>query len=1156
MDEGKFVKAVEPLVDEVKRIRAKVDAFEVNEKYAETLKGEPGKDADAQRVAEIIVEKYIDDLRGADGANGIDADPEQIAEIIAEKHADTLRGAQGESGPSGKDGQDGLGINVKSWKEGIYREGVLVQHNIGQVYKALSDTSDEPGHGDNWERVGTSGFRWTGVKNLDFSYQDGDLYIDGGTTFLFWEGKGRMIAQRGKNGKDGTDGKDGADGNSAANIVHVKWDNSGIAFAFDDGEIIVADVEGLETIQKRLTFLEEQLVNQVEDIDAPIKRFAGTWKMGESYSVGDTAKLNKGLYLCIKADRNSSSLDPENWVKLAGSAAGGGGGGGGSGISQMSTLIVDALLNMNGRPIYGVSPPRPGVIGDFDAVNKQSMQAAIAAGSLYQGTYKPATGFPNIPFLANTAFINPVGGAVIANPNAAAPPLNSLLDILVWFNMKGKGLDNFAAVLAAPLLFDVTFSNGTHKTYLLPAGNYADAAAVQTALNALTGTEAKFLTYVNGADFWVGVETPPQYYATSIVGQAGGGFPDYVPGPTSTVLNTYNWVVSTTDPNVPEYAPPGLPGIPAGTKLNNSDLLQFNATLKQFEVIRGGNLTQNFADQRYWQLNAGNMAWRDQPYAKDAVVYGSRFNAWFVASQNIVAGSPEPGTTQAGAIWRKINSTYGATVFFGKGDYDPKDTTAANNWGMPRGTYPSGQQPLNGDSYFDVLTGSTTDFVVTQNPPIYTISGTIGKTGSGGTRIGAVLGNADLGAAWPGTRLAPTNLANWYEVTLAAPQKPTSGVFGGQTIAAGNYLLGFSGDPDATNGGWFLVAGTPSATGVAWTVNTPHPQARPDTITPTVIWGFTRKYEWTCPAGIADGTVLKLLQGFTDKTQIDKIEIREKKSGGSAFEFELLISAGTALLLSPLAAISKTPDFKEIGATWDASGTIFIVAGPNLSGKTLSIIVTSQDEDLGLITLGAGTTTKSGNTINALKNYPDTEKLSAQLVAQSASADIQVPNWFTRQSEGSGGQVAFALGVSPKTSLVFTASVSPVADSSNWPQLIMQRSGSWVDFATNRVSAIWIANTSDNKVAGGDASTWASNNTGLHTFGTNLKGAKWYAVKAEVNIYKSHTTISTNVVGIDATGIYRDATVTVVYDIAYTNIDYIGYKTQTPTQFNATIVWQ
>jgi hypothetical protein len=235
---------------------------------------------------------------------------------------------------------------------------------------------------------------------------------------------------------------------------------------------------------------------------------------------------------------------------------------------------------------------------------------------------------------------------------------------------------------------------------------------------------------------------------------------------------------------------------------------------------------------------------------------------------------------------------------------------------------------------------------------------------------------------------------------------------------------------------------------------------------------------------------------------------------------------------------------------------VFIVAGPNLSGKTLSIIVTSQDEDLGLITLGAGTTTKSGNTINALKNYPDTEKLSAQLVAQSASADIQVPNWFTRQSEGSGGQVAFALGVSPKTSLVFTASVSPVADSSNWPQLIMQRSGSWVDFATNRVSAIWIANTSDNKVAGGDASTWASNNTGLHTFGTNLKGAKWYAVKAEVNIYKAHTTISTNVVGIDATGIYRDATVTVVYDIAYTNIDYIGYKTQTPTQFNATIVWQ
>jgi hypothetical protein len=60
----------------------------------------------------------------------------------------------------------------------------------------------------------------------------------------------------------------------------------------------------------------------------------------------------------------------------------------------------------------------------------------------------------------------------------------------------------------------------------------------------------------------------------------------------------------------------------------------------------------------------------------------------------------------AGGLWRKINSTYGSTIFFGKGDYNPADTSAAANWGMPAGTYPSGQQPLNGDSYYDVTSGT------------------------------------------------------------------------------------------------------------------------------------------------------------------------------------------------------------------------------------------------------------------------------------------------------------------------------------------------------------------------------------------------------------------------------------------------------------------
>ena len=194
------------------------------------------------------------------------------------------------------------------------------------------------------------------------------------------------------------------------------------------------------------------------------------------------------------------------------------------------------------------------------------------------------------------------------------------------------------------------------------------------------------------------------------------------------VLNTYNWIVQTRDENTPEALPAGIPGIPAGTVVKNSDVLQYSTTRHGFEVISGSSLTQSFSDNRYWQIQNGNMSWVDQAYNKGAIVYHIGRNAWFTAEQNIVAGSLPLVRSMLVQCGGKINSTYGAAVFFGRGDYDTSDTTAANNWGMPIGTYPSGQQPLNGDSYFDILTGSETSFVITQHPPLFTISGKFDKT--------------------------------------------------------------------------------------------------------------------------------------------------------------------------------------------------------------------------------------------------------------------------------------------------------------------------------------------------------------------------------------------------------------------------------------------
>ena len=237
MREDDLIKSVEPIIDEITEINKRID-------NVKTIKGDKG-----------------------DG------------------------GEKGESGEKGETGETGIGYNTKEWSKGIYRKDQIVQHFIGQQFRALKDTDKEPSNGEDWERIGSNGFRWTGVKSDKAKYEDGDLFIDSGTTFLVVDGKAKMFAQRGRDGKDGVNAKDGKD---AREFVHVKWHSKGISFVYDDGEIIEADVDGLNEIQKRLTFIEELFENN-ETIDAPIKRYAGVYRLKDSYAVGDTVTDAKSL---------------------------------------------------------------------------------------------------------------------------------------------------------------------------------------------------------------------------------------------------------------------------------------------------------------------------------------------------------------------------------------------------------------------------------------------------------------------------------------------------------------------------------------------------------------------------------------------------------------------------------------------------------------------------------------------------------------------------------------------------------------------------------------------------------------------------------------------------------------------------------------------
>jgi hypothetical protein len=189
--------------------------------------GADGKDVDPEVVAGIL--KGSDDFvarlkgdtgekgdpgeNGKDGLNGADADPAAVAallkadaEFVASLQGE--HGLQGEKGDRGDNGDNGADADpdavakalmrddafVKSvtimleadpWAAGIYREGKCVSHYNGRLYKAVSDTTDEPGDSPLWKRLGTCGTRDVGGYDEKRVWEAGDIYHKDGATFYF-----------------------------------------------------------------------------------------------------------------------------------------------------------------------------------------------------------------------------------------------------------------------------------------------------------------------------------------------------------------------------------------------------------------------------------------------------------------------------------------------------------------------------------------------------------------------------------------------------------------------------------------------------------------------------------------------------------------------------------------------------------------------------------------------------------------------------------------------------------------------------------------------------------------------------------------------------------------------------------------------------------
>lgn len=231
-------------------------------KALEDREGEPGRDG-KDGIDGKDAEPAKDGINGVDGKDGTNG-------------TDGKDGTDGTDGTNGKDGQDGaagIGLDSPAWVAGVHREGVIVQHHIGQHFRAIRDTASEP-PGPDWQRMGQGGFRLTGGYSEALEYLDGDLFVRDFGLFLqhkgeahLWAGRGGKgePGQRGGKGEDGKDGKAGQDG-AVLQAVEVRGSTLVIVQRRPDSTLSDLSVDMMPFLEATAYALQDKFAAQIRQL--------------------------------------------------------------------------------------------------------------------------------------------------------------------------------------------------------------------------------------------------------------------------------------------------------------------------------------------------------------------------------------------------------------------------------------------------------------------------------------------------------------------------------------------------------------------------------------------------------------------------------------------------------------------------------------------------------------------------------------------------------------------------------------------------------------------------------------------------------------------------------------------------------------------------
>lgn len=260
--------------------------------------------------------------------------------------------------------------------------------------------------------------------------------------------------------------------------------------------------------------------------------------------------------------------------------------------------------------------------GDGTAANPLSAVLASEATGLPGIVYVPVNGFAGTPNAINLA---PDGGisvevdsssGLVVSPGAPNPLTGRATGSVISVNLDSGSAHDFtgAGELTLVVATQAQVDAGTDNANPVTSLTLAQSTSLDTRYVNLTGDTMTGPLNIPIQPAAPNEATNKQYVDEAIAASAlyqgvwhvAANQPDLTPG-VMNPLNGWSWIAQTIDPNIPETAPGGLPGI-IGLLIDSGDRILWDAGNATYDLVKGSSLSIREARATFVEVAGDSMS--------------------------------------------------------------------------------------------------------------------------------------------------------------------------------------------------------------------------------------------------------------------------------------------------------------------------------------------------------------------------------------------------------------------------------------------------------------------------------------------------------------------------------------------------------------------